>query len=440
MDLHDKEKLELDLKSLYGIFKIDREKIKQLLYSFSKDPNYYEITLLESSRYNVKNKIPAIFIYFMGCESYLLLSKDSSIRFDIFFSARVVPLIRYLAECLKVTIHLNGFEKKIKKLLTVRDSKELDSILYEIFTIHQYFIKFKPSLIEFIEETDKKTPDIRMVTTEGIEFFIEVKNPIRRSNYHSEQYKFISQLLNFAADLYNNEILQPGLYELHILIDPKKIDKILLTEAFSKISELIKIENQQFRLERSSFIPDPLNADEYQLYPSPTYYKKRANWPMEEAYWDGLKNFFKATMIGPSYIDELDSDCFIKYRIENKEYRERRDYLPFKLLFEGLEQLSKSGENTILHYVFERFTSKGHRRNTLKRLTEETFHKNFQYAAIIFNELEFAIDSDANFIFTERAHPVSTLNSNYTPIVKSIFNFEPSEIIEDDGEWGIGAD
>ena len=138
-----------------------------------------------------------------------------------------------------------------------------------------------------------------------------------------------------------------------------------------------------------------------------------------------------------TWLDDVDFDCKIKWRITNQEILARLQKISYKLLFKGLSQLRAMGTNTIMHSWIERGVW-GHRQDILMNFFNKlrSDQKEF-FSWLIFNETILDVSPQGNIDLIEHAHIIQGPSATTPPPVTNIF-VNDKGMISGLGEFGIG--
>jgi hypothetical protein len=175
----------------------------------------------------------------------------------------------------------------------------------------------------------------------------------------------------------------------------------------------------------------------YWLFPSPGYFSERYGFTSSSGH--GLLPAMIMRPKGPSFIDEVEWECAVVWKIDNEDLLWREKRLAFSTLFKGLKQLEAAGTHTVLHVWFERHGRHGHRREQLKKLVDTlNASEKHLFAWIVANETASDVSVGGRFDFQEHPSAIGGPTSDSErPPVEHVF--VGKEDLCGVGEWGIGA-
>jgi hypothetical protein len=354
--------------------------------------------------------------------------------FDIFRAARVVALLRFLEEATRQLIdgRVENVESRIRRLIAVKDLDDFDSIFFELATASRYGEVVGFDRVAFVAEASShKSPDLRVDSTS--EMFVECKHLDRMS-------EATVKLTNQARDAAN-----PLLHDLRCMERSAVIEIVFEdmpasvgSQALCDASRRALRTGNEVRIRGARVTGRWLQKRplvDYALYPSPAYFHDR--WGYEPERWHGVVPHMLYTPAGPSFLDDVEWEGVVLWRMENDDFMWKLKRLAFQGLFEGLEQLSSAGANTTLHVWFERNIGHGHRRDQLVKFVDTLEAKRkVDFGWIVLNESVSDVSLGGHFDFQEHASLIrGDQHRSVRPVVTTVF-VEPDR---GQGEWGVGV-
>ncbi|NQU66370.1 MAG: hypothetical protein HQ510_00370 [Candidatus Marinimicrobia bacterium] len=434
--------LEAAISGVCNRLGIEVDTALQQEYQNGKHPQLLSYEKVEIST----QQIPTIQKYLIGAQTIL---NQPSHFYDIFRACRHFFFIQILDHAIETVIEkVANYEGKIEKLLRETTFDPFDAILYELTVAANYANSPGVSNVLFLDESTIKTPDLELVF-KNEQIFVECKKFDRSAS-------IVSQIRNEIRDK-----TQLTLHSFH-----KQNQSAIIEVSFHKNPNLIS--NEMIRdicleayktgkaiIDKSlTAIAKPLpykKLDDYVLFPSPMYYWSRYGF-QNKGEWFGITSLMNAKFgrhvdvvdedaIASSWLDDIDYECVLKWKITDDNIIWRYKRLGYNLLFKGLSQLQVHGINSVLHAWYERDDFVGHRKNELvdffSRLSRD---QRDIFSWIIFNETILDTSVGGRFDLIELSHPISGPTAKYQePILTNVFTREHNYHHEY-GEFGIGPE
>lgn len=384
-------------------------------------------------------QVPALWKYLLAAEGFLA-QPSLDHYYDIFRAGRAVPIVRRLADALTGLSPTRLPQAKLKRLAVETSYDAFDQIMFELIVAHAYLRTPGIDDVEFLEESTDPTPDLR-ITCAGIVFYVECKKFDRSRDMASPLRDDVNRRLDalFVA-LYDANV--SAVVELDIK-DPK--GEFASQEVAH--AALIACRTGTVMVTQTATVRAQLlgrySSEQHLLSPSPLLLRRYGYTSRSE--WIGIVHRMKASLAGPSWIDEIDWDAAVKWKLSSSRHLDGRRKLGQKRLFHGIRQLATVPGPTILHVCYEREGGVGHRRDELERFVSRlrdgiASRQVVPPTLLIFNELDIDVSEGGRFDFIERTYwrRFGAL-SNGDPAVSVVFT--PSESAFDiDAEWGVGTD
>lgn len=378
---------------------------------------------------------PAIQKYLMGAHSYSL-GASTNRMFDIYRFSRIVPLVQSFSAAIDICASkgVGGLAGRLDRLSASMKMDDLDAGIFEVVCAARYADSGFHD-VQFIPETDKKTPDLSGVL-DGQKFFVECKKLARFTNFSGDQRVTIrKQVEELQGYLYKKRI--SAYVEIEFLVDPGSVTPKRLREACKASLEQDEVVAEKgFVLRSYPIVAKPLET--FTLYPSPQYFKDRYNYvPGED--WQGIVLQMGADFEGPGWLDEVHWESAVKWRVSAEDAVWKCLRIPHSTVFDGLKQLENCDGEKVLHVCYERDLGLGHRRENLLKFVDSIkpdTGRDMQF--VVFNELEPLVNYDAKFEFLEHAHVLGgPAKRREEPPVTLVF-VDNQHALDGIGEWGVG--
>jgi hypothetical protein len=401
-------------------------------YLSGKVPELLNHDKLTSTR---KPSAPALELLLICAEAWML-QPNATATFDIYRSARIIPLLRALdlalARCAdKKVLHLDN---RIQRLTTVVAFDQLEAGIFEIICSSRYALLPNVKSVEFIPEDTRPRPDILVIMDSG-PLYIECKKFDRILDYPVSLRNAVrSRLATTIVYLQRRRI--SAVADITFKMDPMKVAEAELHAALIFALESgVVVRNSKFSLAVRRIEQAPIK--DCLLVPSPAFYS-RYGYRTDE--WQGIVNGLYAHKTGLTWVDAINWEFAAKWQLTDAEVLWRHRRLSYDLLFKGIKQLNQDGSPGNLHVWIERDQAVGNRSKELldfiTRLKPE-FSKHLSW--LLFNELVIDVTPEGRFDFVEHAHPVggpSQLGQH--PPVTLVF-VEPEHYSSEVGDFGVGA-
>jgi hypothetical protein len=365
---------------------------------------------------------------------------STDLFFDIYGSARAVPLIRNVARAVRASRHSPRAVRRTERLTTLTDDDEFENLLLELSAFAAYGASERIGGVEFVDEDPtSKTPDLRVVPRAGSPYYVECKRAARRTDFAAD----LRANMAGPAQLLLDIAMHAGvdvLWDFTIKAAPDRISSSALS---ADAAEILRrggmIVGEQYTLSVSRLRPPDLTN--YRLYPAPEYYKLQYGFEAgDKAEWHGISCAMDADFKG-SFIDELHWESAVRWRIGDDELIWKHLRLPFTLVFKGLEQLVTHDPCSVLHFQYERGDNLGHRARfigDLSRRLQERPKLTFRW--LVFNEVEYGLSVGGRFSVTENAHFVNgtPMKTGERPDVPRLLT-HPEDLKVGPAMWGVGT-
>lgn len=434
MDLSDKEALREAVNRLAALHPLPSELLTDYLSGRRDRLLYYEKVSGRDAE-----EIPALWKYLLAAEGYLAQPSVDH-YYDIFRAARAVPIVRRLAEAIGDLDPKRLPRSKINRLAAETSYDAFDQSMFEVVVAHAYRRTPGVEDVEFLEEGSTPTPDLR-VTGSGVAVCVECKKFDRWRDIAGPLRDDVnSRLATLFAALHNanvSAVVELDITEASGNFDPREVADAALASCRTGAAILTSTATVHCRL-----LPR-YSSTEYVLNPSPFFLQRYGYASRSE--WLGFVHRMKAELAGPSWIDDIEWDVAVKWKLRSPAYLDSRRKLGHKRLFHGLRQLSTTTGPTVLHVCYEREGGVGHRGDELQRFVSRVRAglANRQIVPpsfLVFNELDIDVSTGGRFDFIERAHWC-----RFDPLVRgapavSVVFTPPEDAFDTDAEWGVGTD
>lgn len=378
-------------------------------------------------------EVAAIVKYLLLARSYLA-QPALDVYYDIFRAARAVAMVRRLDLAVQrlTAASVAGIDERLRRLSLAKDLDDFDSVLFEVVTADRYGLAVGADRVSFIADAPpRKSPDIR-VDVPGDELFVECKHVDRMTDAMVK----LSDEARDAANVILGDVLRTrrsAVVEVVFDREPGAVDRDALRRAVRFDGTVSEIEGARVvvrPLERRALI-------DYELYPSPRYFSQRYGFVAER--WHGVVPHIVCRRVGPSFLDDVEWEGAVLWRIENDALLWKMKRLAFKRVFEGLEQLRVAGKRSALHVWIERHVGHGHRKAQLTKLVDTLEEKKaLDFSWIVLNETVSDVSVGGHFDFQEHASPIlGDASGSSSPPVTNVF-MEPEDF-RGRGEWGVGV-
>ncbi len=215
--------------------------------------------------------LPILEKYLIGAATFL---HQPCNFYDIFRVCRCVNMVQFLDRAISVleAKRVLGLEDRLKRLVRETAHDPFDSVAFELITAARYAEHPSVTHTEFLEESDKITPDF-VARFQNVDSFIECKKLDRTQNYTLSIRDSVRDSLNeIIAEFRSAKI--PLIGEVFFNIDPREVSKQRLSEAFrAAFDKHTPIIESAFTV-KASRLPK-YESDTYKLYPSPDFYWHR---------------------------------------------------------------------------------------------------------------------------------------------------------------------
>jgi len=388
--------------------------------------------------------VKAIQKYLICAKSHLSYQEsvpkgDLSNFYDIQRAARIVPLVRVLANSLRtVTRKTQNYEARLGRLREEFEIDPFEAILYELAVAAKYAEHPDAESVKFIDEAKGKgqSPDLSAKINRR-EWTIECKKFDRTSDYSAklrDQMRDLSQPVLAAIRAEQRS----AVVELTLRASPDLVSSSeIASAAVDSLRSGGAILSDKYTV--VSRPTPPIDSSNYTLYPSPAYFWQRFQ-HLDGVEFQGIVCALIAKFAGPSWLDEIGWDAAVKWKVLDSQSNWKRQKLGYARIYKGLDQLHNAS-HPILHVCYERDLALGPRRDDLLRFLEELATKQKNIEWLIFNELAPTVSIGGRFDFTEHSHfhfASSTKKADSPPPVLNVFS-DDEDLKSADGEFGVGA-
>jgi hypothetical protein len=384
--------------------------------------------------------IPTLWKYMLVAEGHLR-QPDVNLRYEICRAARVVPMLRALDFALTDlrSVRTTGLEDRLGLLASEKRDDAFDATVYEILVAAGYSRLPPVRELEFIPTSNAPTPDIR-ASGGATDLFAECKRFDRMSEEATGLRNHVRRLISPAFAMLANENIS-ALVDVAFGVDPVEVDGADIVEAIrDAVRTGAAIIQQGFTIAVVR-LPRYVSSD-FVLYPSAKYYWERYGY-QDGGQWKGLITVMHARFAGPSFIEDVDWDAAVRWRVTDQEVLWKHRRLGYSRLFKGVRQLAATvGDHTALHVLFERDGAVGHRREEMLHFLETMSDgakagRSPLCAWIVFNELDIKVSLQGRYDFQENAYEVSWRRDSAAPPVTTVF-VPPGNVTSHDGTWSEG--
>lgn len=434
MDLSDRNELAGALDRLSAALGIapSAEALEEYLSGREWASAGYEKLMLE------EHDLPAFSRYSLVARSYLA-QPDAHRFYDIFRAARVIPLLRRLDMAVRGLAEgrVAGLDTRLARLASANRFDEFDAVLFELVTAAKYGETAGFERVVFIAEQPgrKKTPEFCVSLSSG-DVFVECKRldrmtiaSVKLRDKVRDATRPTLDALRIAGRSAVIEVIFPAHPDQ---VDPDELRDAALDALRSGGWVLATGARVRAR------ILSPRRLENFVLFPGPEYFSARYGYVSGE--WHGVVPHLKAKWAGPSFLDAIDWEAAVLWRVEDEDAVWSVQRLAFTTVFEGIEQLGASDGRGVLHVWFERSAEHGHRQRELFKLLDALVKKQkLDFSWIIANETLSDVSATGYFDFQEHATPIPGAQAQDVegpPIVTNVF-IEDSDV-HGVGEWGIG--
>ena len=388
--------------------------------------------------------LPILEKYLIGAATFL---HQPCNFYDIFRVCRCVNMVQFLDRAISVlrAKHVPGLEERLKRLARETIHDPFDAVAFELITAARYVEHPDVSHTEFLEESDKKTPDF-MVRFRNTDSFIECKKVDRTQNYTLSIRDAVRDSLNAIIAEFRSAGI-PLVAEVVFNSDPREVSKQHLSDAFrAAFNSHTPIIESGFTVVASR-LPG-YESDTYKLYPSPDFYWHRYKFRIRSEWFGIVHQFFgsfahradlPSNLQGgrSSWLNELDWDAGIKWRISSEEVVAKYRRFAFGGVFKGLDQIQDRGSNSCVHLWLETDYYVGNRKDTFVDLFNRlASNQKDIFGWLMINETLFDVSPKGYFDLIEHAHMIrgpKAVGSH--PLVSGVFAPDPASPT---AEFGIG--
>lgn len=393
-------------------------------------------------------RVPILEKYLVGATSYL---HQPSNYYDIFGAGRCVIIVQLLDSALEILLEkrCKGLQPRIARLLRVVDPDEFDATAFELITAARYALVSGVARVGFLDEQPpKRTPDFSL-THGGVDSFVECKKVIRVKDFSAATRKAVRELLSGVISAFRQRGDSVSA-EVAFHCDPKRVTKSGLFKACNTaLTDRTPIITSQFTV-KATRLP-PFESKDYILDPSPRFSWMRYGYRIRGE-WFGIvhehigkracrANVPKHLQGGvSSWIDTIDWDAAIKWKITAEEVVGKYRRFGFDGLFDAIKQINSAGLDSTVHVWLETDYFIGRRRDVLldffRRLSEKQEHT---VGWIVINETLLDVSPKGRFDLIEHAHMIQGPTATAPhPVVSGVFGRpDPTTKTLD---FGIGED
>ncbi|MDC0743136.1 hypothetical protein [Polyangium mundeleinium] len=436
MDLSDKDELGRACQRICGILGVQVQPGVLEAYLRGQDRALISYEKLEQS----PTTIPAVIKYVLAAESY---RRQPAVEcyYDIFRCARMVPLLLFLDRASRIVKQkVAHADDRLVRLGRETKLDAFDAALFEIVTAARYAECPEVTEVAFIPETHQQQPDLRVTTPNGV-LYVECKRFDRSSNAAIDL-RFTARQKAQAILACLQHVAISAVVEVVFKVNPADItNEEIVYAAGVAIRTGAPYETDKFHIDHRRLVCGPL--EDYMLFPSALYFANRYGFSTDGD-WHGLVPNLYAKYAGPSFLDDVQWEAAVKWKVTDNRLLWQQKRLGYSLLFKGLDQLAAPHDSaeTVLHVCFERDNPLGPRRDELLHFLE-TLRKNSDkhtFGWTIFNELVINMSPAGRFDFVEHAHAIAgPKRMSSRPHVATVFVPE-SAIRSSVGAFGVGVE
>lgn len=432
MDLSDKGMLAAAVGRLASTLGIMQDPDIRSAYLRGECPTLLSYEKLERSTL----QLPVINRYILGVESYLAQPSLKNF-YDIFRVGRIVPLTVALDRAIQILVErkVGGAQERFGKLIRETSFDAFEAILYEIAVAAKYASLDDATSTRFLEEGATKQPDIESIIG-GRKYYVECKKPDRRNDASIAMRNAIAPKFQRTFRMLSKSGVS-AIVEASFTSDPAIVDDVVLKDmVFESLESGTPILSPWGTIRTSPIAPRRLK--DYALFPSPGYFSEHFGYD-PDGEWQGLIPCVEGKWAAPSWLDDVRWESAVKWKISNDELLWKVKKLGYKLIFDGFDQLNQAGDNTVLHYWFERDRAVGHRKKELMHFFETLRERDKdRFGWLIFNEVSPSLSVLGRFDFIEHAHILSgPARKEAEPHVTNVFVSDESTA-DGLGEFGVG--
>ncbi|MCC6273088.1 MAG: hypothetical protein IT572_06440, partial [Deltaproteobacteria bacterium] len=378
MDVYDKKELKHAIEQIRNRLRLKANEILLKEYLFGRNPGLLTYEKLEKP----SSQISALERYLICAESYLA-QPNPNYFYDIFRATRAIPFVRLLEKALALPDSIEGLKERLRKLRNEPYFDKFDSLLFELIIAYRYHQHPSITFLKFLKETHLQQPELEFKTKSGAGY-VECKKQNRQRDISIKLRDRIKELLNPALFQFKEKNISI-IGDIAFHIDPSEVDPNEISIAIHEAAKSsLPILTTKYTVAAKRAVPPTLQ--DYALYPSPGYFWKRYNYK-NQSEWQGIVNALEGTFYHPGWLDRVDWEFAIKWKVTDATFNKKIQKLSYGRLWEGLNQLRTAGRNIFLHYWFERDLSLGHRQNELFDFFNQVSTKSQDtFAWIIFNE------------------------------------------------------
>ncbi len=389
--------------------------------------------------------IPAIQKYLISSQSFL----DQPCQYyDIFRACRHVIFIQVLNEALKSAMDIENHQVKFDILRNTKSYESFESCLFELAVAHGYFSNEEVSGARFLKESKNESPDLDIELNKR-RLYVECKK-YNRSNdlifaIRNKVREKVNPLLNAFREVRESAVIELSFHTYPQLIH----SELILRNSKESHNSHCPIIDADFTVYVKPLKYQKLK--EYVLHPSPKYFWERYGYK-ERGEWFGLvhnmiarhahykKNEKLWKELASTWLDDVDWECAVKWKITGDEVITRLRKLNYKRIFKGLSQLESCSPNSSLHVWLERDYSLGHRQEEMLDFFDKIrFSARDLFSWILFNETCLDVSPQGSFDLIEHCHIISGPSARgRNPLVTNVFTKENE--VDGLGEFGIGHD
>jgi hypothetical protein len=358
--------------------------------------------------------LPILEKYLIGASTYL---HQPCNYYDIFRVCRCVYMVQFLNAAIAVLTakHIDGLEKRLKRLMRETTHDRFDAVAFEIITAARYAEHPENSHTEFLEESNKKTPDF-LVRYCKADSFVECKKVDRTQNYTLLVRDSVRDSLNAAISEFRSAGI-PLLAEVTFNCDPREVSKRQISDAvWAACDSRTPIIEAAFTV-----VASPLpkyDSETYKLYPSPDFLWHRYRFRMRSEWFGIVHQLFgsfarladlPSNLRGgrSSWLNSVDWDAGIRWKISSEEVVAKYRRFAFDGIFNGLNQIHDRGINSCVHLWLETDYYVGNRKITFLDLFNRLVSNEKDiFGWLMINETLFDVSPKGHFDLIEHAHMI----------------------------------
>ena len=331
---------------------------------------------------------------------------------DLGLMARTIPKVLRIAEALSILKIQNGFENKMKYLLTEK-CKEFENIIFEILVANLY-LRSKAKSVEFLFDKTRKFPDLMAIFNYG-DIYIECKRKAKESDYaRKERECWYTQYIPVKEYLQKNRIPLVLKIIFHNEMNAYEDDFLIKTVLpyLKDSSNGIYINTEQITIDfytphfyrvnngtvwkeySPSFTKELFNRDNDLFGITSCYFAKKQNRMLD-------------------YIEDIQYACAGLWYCDSPDALQKRSLSFKRYICEGIGQIP-ANKNGAIHICYESYEGQMVEKLNFDRTYSDLININLQdkkVEYIYLHNLRLMWPPDKNWDVEETVFPFSTIDS-----------------------------